>query len=236
MSYLSQLQPVDSTVTQKRKKEYIAYNFGTYLSPRFQKNNIHILEIGPGCGEFIEYCLERGIKNIDVVENDASVVNYLKEKYKLRNILFTQNISEIDYKLDKYDVIMMTQVFEHIPQVEHMKVLQTLYRHLNVKGVLIITVPNVGNPLAIFERYYDYTHRTAFTEHSLEQMVDLADLKNARIILQPFRIPPHSLINILRIIPQFLLHALFKLLYIVNGGVYPRILTTNVSLILEKTS
>jgi len=236
MSYLTQLQSNNNTVTQKRKKEYIAHNFGKYVDPRLKKKNVHILEIGPGFGEFIEYCMERGVNNIDVIENDISVTRHLKKKYSLQNIFFTQDIGSMDNKLRTYDVIMMTQVLEHVPQIAHIKIVQTLFKHLNTNGVLIITVPNIGNPLAIFERYYDYTHKTAFTEHSLEQMVDFADLKKAKLVLQPFRIPPYSIVNIFRSVFQSLLHGLFKLLFIINGGVYPHILTTNVSLIIEKTA
>lgn len=236
MSYLTQLQSVGNALTLKRKKEYISYNFGTLIKPLLIKKNVCVLEIGPGFGEFVEYCAERGIKKIDIVERDKSVIAFLKKTYKIRNIFLNHDIWEIDKKLDMYDVIMMTQVLEHISQKDHVNVLQTLYKHLNINGVLIITVPNIGNPLAVFERYYDYTHQTAFTEHSLEQMVDFANLKNVQMALQPFRIPPHSLVNRVRSILQSLLHLFFKFLYIVNGGVYPRILTTNISLIIEKTA
>lgn len=236
MSYLTQLQSVGNALTLKRKKEYISHNFGTRINPLLNQDNVSVLEIGPGFGEFIEYCADREIENIDIVEKDRSVIAFLKKTYKIRNIFLNQNIWEIDGKLDMYDVIMMTQVLEHIPVTNHMQVIKTLYNHLNVNGALIITVPNIGNPLATFERYYDYTHQTAFTEHSLEQMIDFANLKNAQIALQPFRIPPTSTINIVRGVLQSLLHLFFKFLYIVNGGVYPHILTTNISLIIEKTA
>lgn len=236
MSYLTQLQSVGNALTLKRKKEYISHNFGKTIDPLLKKKNVSILEIGPGFGEFIEYCSDKKIASIDIVERDKSVINFLKKNYRLRTVFLNQDVWKIDRKLKRYDLIMMTQVLEHIPVVDHIKVLRTLYKHLNSKGAIIITVPNIGNPLATFERYYDYTHQTAFTEHSLEQMVDFAGLKKAKISLQGFRIPPVSLINIMRIFMQSILHVLFKLSYILNGGVYPRILTTNISLIIEKTA
>jgi 2-polyprenyl-3-methyl-5-hydroxy-6-metoxy-1,4-benzoquinol methylase len=234
MSYLTQLQSVGNALTLKRKKEYIFYNFGKLINPLLKKKKTTILEIGPGFGEFIEYCSDLGIYKFDIVERDKSVINFLKSKYKLRTVFQNKDIWKIDGKLKKYDVIMLTQVLEHIPVIDHIKVLKTLYKHLNQKGVIIITVPNLGNPLAVFERYYDYTHHTAFTEHSLEQMIDFAGLKKYKIYLRPFRIPPVSLINIVRVLMQSILHGFFKLIYIINGGVYPRILTTNISLIIER--
>ena len=235
MSYLTQLQSVGNALTLKRKKEYISHNFGKAINHILKKKNSSILEIGPGFGEFVEYCSDLNINKIDIVERDKSVINFLKKNYTLRTVFLNQDIWKIDRKLKEYDVIMMTQVLEHIPVSDHIKVLKTLYKHLAVNGVLIITVPNIGNPLATFERYYDYTHHTAFTEHSLEQMVDFAVLKNVKLTLQSFSIPPSSLLNFLRRILQSLFNLFFKLIYIINGGVYPRILTTNISLIIEKT-
>ena len=96
------------------------------------------------------------------------------------------DIATVENKLSTYDIIMMTQVLEHIQKTKHISYLQTLYRKLKKGGVLIITVPNIGNPLAIFERYYDYTHETAFTENSLLQLADLLELEDAIIKIQPF--------------------------------------------------
>jgi len=189
MSYLTQLQSVGNALTQKRKIEYIHYNFGKFINPRLTKNT-SVLEVGPGFGEFIEYCTEKKIKKIDIIENDNSVAKYIEKRYKVRKIFVTKNLLKISTKLDTYQVIMMTQVLEHIPVAEHKDIIRTLYSHLSPNGVLIITVPNIGNPLAVFERYYDYTHHTAFTEHSLEQMIDFSKLKGASVLLQPFSIPP----------------------------------------------
>ena len=145
------------------------------------------------------------------------------------------DIATVENKLSTYDIIMMTQVLEHIQKTKHISYLQTLYRKLKKGGVLIITVPNIGNPLAIFERYYDYTHETAFTENSLLQLADLLKLEDAIIKIQPFKIPLNNLINIIRFCFQQKLHVLFKIMYLANGGVYPNILTTNITLIIEKT-
>ena len=129
---------------------------------------------------------------------------------------------------------MMTQVLEHMPKDKHVSYLQTLYTHLNKGGVILITVPNIGNPMAIYERYYDYTHETAFTDHSLIQLADFARLADSKVRVQGFHIPTYNLVNIIRAGFQFILHGLFKLLFMVNGGVYPQVLTSNITLVIEK--
>ncbi len=234
MSYLTQLQAIGNAKTLTRKKEYISYNFGKDIDHRLKKKMSSVLEIGPGFGDFVEYVAEKKVKNIDIVDNDKSLTQFIQKKYKTRHVFLTNKLQSLKRKLDHYDVIMMTQVLEHIPKKAHVSVIRTLVGHLKKNGLLIITVPNIGNPLAIFERYYDYTHELAFTEHSLEQMIDFCGLKHIQIRVQPFNIPPYSLVNIIRIVLQKTLHVLFKLFYIVNGGVYPHILTTNITLLIEK--
>ena len=233
MTYLTQLQQQSNKETLRRKKEYIQYNFGKFIDCRLQKINCRVLEIGPGLGEFVEYCNDKEVQAIDVIDRDKGILTYLRSTYKI-NQSFDSLTLFFDKKGGLYDIIMLTQVLEHIPKEEHIDLLKKLYGRLSVGGIILITVPNIGNPLAIYERYYDYTHETAFTDHSLIQMADFADLAKSEVFLRPFRIPPYSLINILRSALQSLLHVIFKLLFIVNGGVYPRILTTNISLIIEK--
>lgn len=235
MVYLSQLQNSSNSQTLKRKKEYIQYNFGGFINEKLKNINCTVLEIGPGLGEFIGYCNDRKIIQIDIVDNDKSVFEYIKKQYSVKNFYLVDRLSEIEKKLGQYDIIMMTQVLEHIPKEDHVLLLKTLYKHLKQRGVIIITVPNIGNPLAIYERYYDYTHETAFTENSLVQLTDFVNLKQSKIAVQAFRIPPYNLINMIRIFFQFFLHKSFQLLFMLNGGVYPQILTSNITLIIERS-
>ncbi len=234
MSYLDNLRSDNTTVVLNRKKEYVRYNFSKYFRSRLTQH-ASVLEIGPGLGEFISYCNDIEITSIDVVDNDVHILEFIKKTYTVKKILKSDDITLVQDKLGMYDVITMTQVLEHIPVEKHIAYIQALYRILKKGGVILITVPNIGNPLAIFERYYDYTHQTAFTEHSLVQMTNMAGLKSAVVSVQPFRIPLYNAINIVRYIFQQLLHSFFRLCYIINGGVYPQVLTTNITLAIEKT-
>ncbi|MBI4973188.1 class I SAM-dependent methyltransferase [Candidatus Roizmanbacteria bacterium] len=235
MTYLSQLSNSGNDLTFKRKKEYIRYNFGRLIDDKLKFKNCTVLEIGPGLGEFVSYCNDQGTESMDVIDYEKEVLDYVSKKFKVKNKFISADVFPIKEKLGTYDIIMMTQVLEHIPVEKHITYLQTLYSHLNVGGVIIITVPNIGNPLAIYERYYDYTHETAFTDHSLIQLADFAHLKNSKMRVQGFYIPTYDLLNIIRSGLQFILHGLFKLLFMANGGVYPHVLTTNITLVIEKS-
>lgn len=235
MTYLSQLSDGANELTLKRKKDYIRFNFGSLIDGKLKQKNCSVLEIGPGLGEFVSYCNHWGVMNIDVIDRENEVLNYVEKKFKIRSKFLSADVFPIKEKLKSYDIIMMTQVLEHIPKEKHIPYLQTLYSHLNEGGAILITVPNIGNPLAIYERYYDYTHEMAFTDHSLIQLADFAHLKNSRMRVQAFNIPTYDPINIIRSGFQFILHVLFRLLFMVNGGVYPQVLTTNITLVIEKS-
>lgn len=235
MTYLSQLSNSGNDLTFMRKKEYIRYNFGRLIDEKLKRKNCSVLEIGPGLGEFISYCNDHDVMTIDVIDYEKEVIDYVNSKYKIKNGFLSSDVRPIENKLIKYDIIMMTQVLEHIPKEKHVLYLQILYAHLNKGGIILITVPNIGNPLAIYERYYDYTHETAFTDHSLLQLADFAHLRNSRVRVQGFKIPTYNLINIIRSCIQSILHGLFKILFMINGGVYPQVLTTNITLVIEKS-
>lgn len=235
MTYLSQLSNSGNDLTFKRKKEYIRFNFGSLTDVKLKQEDCSVLEIGPGLGEFVSYCNDQKIQTVDVIDYEKEVLDYVGKKFKVRNKFISADVFPIKEKLGTYDIIMMTQVLEHIPTEKHIPYIQTLYNHLNVGGVILITVPNIGNPLAIYERYYDYTHETAFTDHSLIQLADFAQLKNSKVGVQGFYIPTFNPINLIRSTLQFILHGLFKLLFMANGGVYPQVLTTNITLVIEKS-
>lgn len=181
MTYIKQLINNSSPLVLQRKKEYIHHNFGKLIDKKLLQKNCSVLEIGPGLGEFVSYCKDYKGASVDIIDTDTEILQFIKKNYQVRNAWISHDIQLIEKKLAEYDLIMMTQVLEHIQKEKHIRYLQLLYRKLKKNGVIIITVPNIGNPLAIFERYYDYTHKTAFTEHSLIQMADYAELKDVTV-------------------------------------------------------
>lgn len=230
--YLSHLTNVgDSQISKKRKIDYIDYNFGKYLNI---DRKLEVLEIGPGIGALPEFLNNKKMYSIDIIDNDSSVIDYIRSKYKIRNSFKTNDIRAIDAKLKKYDYVFMLQVFEHIPRSQYKSVLNTLVKHLKKDGKIIIMVPNGGNPLNMLERYHDIQHENAFTEDSLKELKYHCDLKGVSMETYSYNIPPNSVINIIRIIAQKLLHLFIILLIIINGGVFQYIMTPNITLIISK--
>lgn len=229
--YLQYLESIYNEKSFQRKLGYIEYNFRRLFSP-----NQSVLEIGPGFGEFLTFCNRHGITDIDIIDRDAGVAGHVAKKYAVKNLWITsaENLASIDDKMRGYDRIFMMQIMEHVKKDALIPLLQTLYKHLNPGGALIITVPNGGNPLGLIERYSDITHECVFSELSLRQLVEMAGLENHRTEIQGFRIPPVDLLNIVRIGAQKVLHFGLKLLMIANAGVYFQIYEPNITLIVHR--
>jgi 2-polyprenyl-3-methyl-5-hydroxy-6-metoxy-1,4-benzoquinol methylase len=229
--YLDYLETISSTRTFKQKLRRAESNFGKYLRP-----GQTALEVGPGRGEFLTLLARRGITDVDVIEQDATVGRHIAEHFKVRRnwSLAVEDLNTIADQLRDYDLIMLLQVMEHVRQEKLPEVLRLLHARLKPGGHLIIVVPNGGNPLGIVERYADLTHRTVFTENSLRQLVAAADIKDGDIEIRGYRIPPVPPVNLLRIVIQKCLHALLLAMLIANGGNYYRTLDPNICLILTR--
>lgn len=97
-------------------------------------NNLEILEVGPGKGNNLDTLKKFG--NIDILENDLSFIQFIKENSP--NIVgnYFKNFEEIT---KKYDLIVMLDVIEHIEDTEVF--FRKLDKCLKNTGKIIISVP-----------------------------------------------------------------------------------------------
>lgn len=232
-NYIQHLQQLSNPQTFKRKKEYIDYNLKSYFK-EIGFRDIEVLEIGPGLGELEAYLNERGVFLIDIVDNDKSVLNYVTKKYKIKNSFLIKGISKLDQKISQYDLILLMQVLEHLPVNQQSKILKILYKHLNKNGFLAVVAPNGNNPLGLVERYGDIQHTTCFTEQSFKDLINISGIKNYEIKIIGYEIPPYSLLNIIRIFLQKVLHIFLLMVMIINGGTYFKVMTPNIMLVIKK--
>lgn len=232
-NYLSHLQSIgDNEVNFQRKIGYIKYNFGKYIKELNSKSTV--LEIGPGSGAVECYLNSNSVTNIDLIDNDLPVLKYVQNKYTVNKVFQTSDLSKIKSKLQKYDLIFMLQVFEHIPRDQYVSLINVLVGQLKKDGKIIIMVPNGGNPLGLLERYHDLQHENAYTTDSLYELTNYCGVSGVSSLVEGYKIPPYNIINLIRIILQKILHLLIIMALIVNGGVYQTIMTPNITLIISK--
>lgn len=132
-----------------------------------------ILEIGCGAGQLLWYlknkgytCLEGvdiGTAQVDMARKmgiDASVIKSIPEFLEKRN--------------DRYDLVIMNQVVEHIPKAELLNTLRAIRQSLKSGGSFVFITPNMSCLSGPSQRYADITHETGFTERSAYQVMRIA--------------------------------------------------------------
>ncbi|MEA2020132.1 MAG: class I SAM-dependent methyltransferase [Patescibacteria group bacterium] len=136
------------------------------------KENLKILEIGPGKGYFAQECVKQNI-NYTAIEGNDFMCKKLKEKgIKVYNKM----VPPLNLK-GTFDIIFMDQVFEHMENRDQaLKLIEECKEHLNNQGLLFIAVPDI--------RYFkedffgcDYTHDFPLSLYSLKQIFVDFDFK-----------------------------------------------------------
>ena len=107
--------------------------------------NKTILDIGCGTGDFLKACKKDGWKIIGI-EPDEGARNLTIKKTE---ISIHTNIEElVENTSNKFDVITMWHVLEHVPNLQ--EYINSLKNLLKPNGVLIIAVPNYKSYDAVY--------------------------------------------------------------------------------------
>ena len=150
------------------------YQFG-YKYRLIKKNlprteNLSLLDFGCGTGDFLNYCHLKGMQ-CHGVEKDDGARNMGKNHF---NLPIHEELEEIESKKEKFDVITLWHVLEHI---EDFKMLLTrLKKLLNDNGLLILGLPNHNSFDAhVFKENwvaYDVPiHLSHFSQNNIKSLV-----------------------------------------------------------------
>ncbi len=205
----------------------------------FLKNtSLRVLEVGSGCGYLLKVLENEGFHNLTGIEIDSYQCS---ESKKLLTISEIYNIGIIDYlqkienDTNKYDIIIMYDLIEHIPKDEVLELLKQLYKNMNTEASLIIKTPNMDSPLfGVMMRYIDFTHELGLSEISMKMILRESGFSNIFCTGVPVCIKsPLSYIPIiLKSIFEFFLKSLF-FIYI-GKRAYKLIFTPNFITIARK--
>ena len=141
-----------------------------------------ILEIGCGTGEFLREAKRAGYKPTGVDAND-DVVEYLRTQFHDIDVHHGQ-LQEVDLPAESFDGVMMSHLFEHIP--EPRKFLSELNRLLTPRAVGYIGTPNV----AAHSRYGFRSqfgglnvadHKILYTPNTLRELLESEGFEVKRI-------------------------------------------------------
>ena len=147
----------------------------------------HLLELGVGHG-YCSLVLSNHFKRHVIVEGSREIITKFKSKRGAERIEIVHSYFEEYVTEEKFDVILMGFVMEHVSD-PHL-ILQRFRRYLNTDGSIFITVPNAhalnkrfGYEAGMLKTYDSLSeadlalgHRRLFTVDSLRSLVEEEDL------------------------------------------------------------
>lgn len=136
-----------------------------------------VLDIGAGTGDFLLYCEETGFYVSGVEPNSNA-----RKKAKEKGINLHEKIEDV--LGNKYDVITMWHVLEHVPNLY--ECIGQLKELLNKNGKLIVAVPNYKSYDAEYYKEfwaaYDVPrHLWHFSQKSIHKLFESVQLKVTKI-------------------------------------------------------
>jgi len=150
-----------------------------------------ILDVGCGQGLLVHALLAYGFQDvhgIDLSEQQVSVALEQGLPCKAVDVEYIHSLAQT-YP-GKYDVIFFMDVLEHLAKDEQVRILHSMYCLLSSGGKLILSVPNANASFGLRWRYIDWTHETAFTEHSIEFVLLNSNFREVTFLPFEFRTRP----------------------------------------------
>lgn len=150
---------------------------------RFNSRSIRsFLDLGCGCGDLAHAVHELFHIPVGGIEQDPTMVDRARKR-GTGDFLAGNVLTPVEGVEKKYDLIGSFELFEHLPQTEHGRVLD-MYKYYGTADSLgAILVPNSAHPLmGGWLNWSDYSHRSFFTAESLSQMLRLHGIQNARVL------------------------------------------------------
>jgi len=208
--YLSNhLSKMTDSKTRENKKHWISYNYKNFLP---EDKNSKILEIGPGFGELLEFLIDNQYHNIQAVDLSQEVVDFCNGIKPGCAVKVDNTISFLKKDPEKFSMIFLFQVLEHIPKKDVVDFLCALRSALCENGKIIIEVPNIANNIVgVYSFFSDFTHEVAYTKLSLNYVLNMA--KFSEIKIYELKVP---LVSVKRIIQACLQKAINVVLLIIN--------------------
>lgn len=164
-----------------KNKKVIEHNLGGFFRKRIEKN-CNILDLGCGYGSFLFFLQSNGYNNVAGLDLSPEEIDICRRYFKSYRFYQEDIFKFINSTREKFDVIYISHVIEHIKKENLFEFLGGVKKILKDDGIFIIIVPNSGayfNSAA--NRYGDLTHEIGFTDLSLRQALKVANFSNIEL-------------------------------------------------------
>ena len=137
-----------------------------------QDKTIRILEIWSGQWKFLNYISSLGYVNYVWFELDVDMTAFLRKQYP-SFVFHSTNVN--DYLIENpesFDIIFMSNVFEHLSVDEWKNMLKSIYLWMKSSGTFINIMPNAWSLfMSSYGRYNDITHKVLYTSASFNHIL-----------------------------------------------------------------
>jgi cyclopropane fatty-acyl-phospholipid synthase-like methyltransferase len=203
-------------------------NFGKYLPA---KTDARILEIGCGGGHFLYFLKKKGYTNYLGIDLSAEAVEIVRKRITC-HVEKADALSFLINQENCYDAICSNDTIEHISKDQILNFFLLVYKALKPSGVLLLRLPNMGNPFSLNNRYRDFTHECGYTEKSIFQVLYLSGFRVIHI--KPDQSHGKSINFYVSKIISDLLYAIIRKLFWYQGFASPEILSSRMVVIAGK--
>jgi hypothetical protein len=115
----------------------------------------------------------------------------------------------------------MIDVFEHFSFDEGFRILRAARSALRADGQIILRTPNMANLLGAYSRWIDLTHKSAYTEWSLQEMLEVAGFTDVQIR------QPSDFVSRKRALMHLVNRVIHRFMYWLNDRKMPKTLSKN---------
>ncbi|GFO66735.1 hypothetical protein GMLC_03140 [Geomonas limicola] len=178
MSYISHYRRWHPDDDADREK-MIEFYTGLFWNTLHDHPRGPALDAGCGTGLMLEYLTRTGFTPVAGFDAEPEMVRTCRERgYHVMHGQDGQAVRELG---NEFQVISCLDVIEHLDSATAAALCGTFHAALAPGGVFICTVPNANSVVGERMRYIDPTHRTSFTECTLDYLLREAGFSDITI-------------------------------------------------------
>lgn len=189
-----------------------------------------ILNLASGYGGILDFLSGLGFTNLTGLEQDEVIAKHSAHILRAKGISIVNADMQTYLRahLDQFDVIIAYDLLQFYSILEAAELLQIINDAIKPGGIFIVRTPNMANVLGTYFKYSNLLVQSAYTEHSLAQLLQISRYENPELI-QPAWPNDHPFNSQLRKIEE-----LHEKMYALQGEAKPKCVTTNLLMSAHK--
>lgn len=212
------------------QERYFRKNYLPYLP---KDKNSRIIDLGTGLGHVLFFLKRAGYSNILGVDVGHEVIEFCRE-HKFP-VVEEEIVEWLKQNKESADALVLNDVLEHQTKPEMWSMLEAMRETLKPGGVVLIKVPNMGNPLLGNDsRYLDITHQNGFNENSLRQALFMAKYSKVHVIGPDIYVTNNPILNVVCRAIAGVLDGIFYGIFRFYGRTETKIFRKNILAIAQK--